>query len=88
LTFAVWGPITRSDLCGLSERVCALFAEHPDTLAFCDVAEVPCDAITVEALARLQLVARRNGITVRLRNASSELLALVAFLGLEDVLTE
>jgi hypothetical protein len=42
----------------------------------------------VEALARLQLVARRIGCQVRLRGASGELLELVAFMGLSDVLPD
>ena len=44
---------------------------------------VDADAVTVDALARLQLAARRHGCQVRLRNASSELLELVAFMGLQ-----
>jgi hypothetical protein len=44
--------------------------------------------VTVDALARLQLGARRHGCQVRLRNASTELLELVAFMGLENVLPE
>jgi hypothetical protein len=44
------------------------------------------DAVTVEALARLQLAARRHGCRVRLRNASPGLRDLVAFMGLRDVL--
>ena len=46
------------------------------------------DAVVVDALARLQLAARRTGCQVRLRNASRELLELVAFMGLCDVLAE
>jgi hypothetical protein len=42
----------------------------------------------VDALARLQLAARRTGCQVRLRNASTELLELVAFMGLRDVLPD
>ena len=38
------------------------------------------------ALARLQLAARRHRCVIRLRGASDELRALVAFIGLEDVL--
>ena len=86
LAFAVWGPIARGDLPGLCDRVCALLAESRPELALCDVAGVPADGVTVDALARLQLAARRAGCRVRLRNASAELLDLVAFLGLEDVL--
>jgi hypothetical protein len=52
----------------------------------CDVRGVPADVVTVDALARLQLAARRHRFRVVLRNASQELLDLVAFMGLEDVL--
>lgn len=52
----------------------------------CDVAGLPGDALAVEALCRLQLRAKRQGCEVRLRNASAELLGLVRFLGLDDVL--
>ena len=44
--------------------------------------------MTVDALARLQLAARRHGCQVRLRHASTELLELVAFMGLSDVLPD
>jgi ABC-type transporter Mla MlaB component len=88
IAFAVAGPIARSDLPGLCDRVCTLFERTGAGVALCDVVGVPADAVTVDALARLQLAARRHGCQVRLRNASSELLELVAFLGLEDVLPE
>ena len=57
-------------------------------MAFCDVAGIEPDAVTVDALARLQLAARRYGCQVRLRGASRELLELVAFMGLADVLAD
>jgi hypothetical protein len=88
LLFEVRGPIAREDLPGLCDRVCVLFAAHKPTVAFCDVATVAPDAITLEALARLQLAARRLGCQVRLRHASPALLDLVAFAGLADVLRE
>ena len=86
LAFAVTGPIARGDLPGLCDRVCRLLDESKPRVAFCDVRGVPVDAVTVEALARLQLAARGYGCRVRLRNASADLLGLVAFMGLEDVL--
>jgi len=86
VTFAVYGPIERTDLAGLYARVCRLFELTGPEVAFCDVVGVPADAVTVDALARLQAAARRHGCCVRLRNASGELLELVAFMGLEDVL--
>jgi hypothetical protein len=50
------------------------------------VRDVEPDAVTVDALARLQVAARRHRCRVVLRNASAELLDLVAFMGLQDVL--
>jgi hypothetical protein len=44
------------------------------------------DLATVDALARLQLVARRAGLELRLRRASPDLLDLIAFVGLDEVL--
>ena len=86
--FAVRGPIARDDLSGLCERVCALLERSGSDVALCDVSGVEPDAVTVDALARLQLAARRHGCRVRLRNASAELRGLVAFMGLCDVLPE
>ena len=88
LTFTITGPIARADLPGLCARVCALFEGSGADTALCDVAGVAPDAVTVDALARLQLAARRHGCQVRLRGASPELLELVAFMGLADVLPE
>jgi ABC-type transporter Mla MlaB component len=86
LAFAVRGPIVRADLPGLCDRICALFARSGGGVAFCDVSGVEPDAVTVDALARLQLAARRYGCQVRLGHASDELVELVAFMGLADVL--
>lgn len=88
LVFAVHGPIERDDLPGLCARVGALLDASPRGIAFCDVATVQPDAVTVDALARLQLAARRFGRQVRLVNASAELRRLVTFMGLDDVLSE
>jgi hypothetical protein len=52
----------------------------------CDVRWLPADAAAVDALARLQLAGRRVGMELRLRNASPELVSLVAFIGLGEVL--
>jgi anti-anti-sigma regulatory factor len=52
----------------------------------CDVgALVRPDAATVDALARLQLAARRLGCSLRFRRASAELQELLAFMGLAEV---
>ena len=84
--FSVWGPIERADLPGLCSRVCALLERHGPGSATCDASSVPVDAVTVDALAQLQLAARGYGCLVRLRDASPELLGLIAMMGLEDVL--
>ena len=86
IVFAIAGPIARSDLPGLCHRVCALLERSEAGIAFCDVSGIHPDAVTVDALCRLQLAAKRHGCKVRLRNASAELLDLVAFMGLKDVL--
>ena len=86
--FAIYGPILRDDLPGLCKRVCALLQASRAGVALCDVSGVEPDAVVVDALARLQLAARRTGCHVRLRNASRELLELVSFMGLRDVLAE
>jgi ABC-type transporter Mla MlaB component len=85
VAFALRGPITRADLPGLCERVCALLTENEADVVLCDVTGVAPDAVTVDALARLQLAVRRQGCRVALCHASDELLDLVAFMGLEDV---
>jgi ABC-type transporter Mla MlaB component len=89
LVFAIEGPIARSDLPGLCNRVRSVLEGSGAEVALCDVRTVAeVDAVTVDALARLQLLARRLGCQVRLRNASDELVELVAFMGLTDVLTD
>jgi ABC-type transporter Mla MlaB component len=84
--FAIRGPIERDDLPGLCSRVCRVLEQSAARIVLCDVRGVETDAVTVDALARLQLAARRRGCRVRLCNASDELLELVAFMGLTDVL--
>lgn len=86
IAFAVAGPIARDDLPGLCERVRGLLEGSAAEVAYCRVAGVQTDAVTVDALARLQLAARRHGCRIRLLGASDELLELVAFMGLGDVL--
>jgi len=87
VAFAIRGPIERTDLPGLCERVCGLLEGGTD-VAFCDVHGVEPNAVTADALARLQLAAGRRGCQVRLRSASTELLDLLAFMGLSDVLPD
>ncbi len=85
--FSIAGPIAPGDLPGLCRRVCGLLEESGAEVALCDVRGIEPDTVTVDALCRLQLAARRNGCRVRLLHASEGLRRLVAFMGLEDVLT-
>jgi ABC-type transporter Mla MlaB component len=88
IAFAIRGPIARADLPGLCVRVCSLLEGGGSGVALCDVSGVDPDAVTVDALARLQLAARRHGCQVRLCNPSDELLELLAFMALRDVLPD
>jgi fructose-1-phosphate kinase PfkB-like protein len=85
---AIGFPIVESDLAGLCRRVCTLLEQTGAGVAVCDARGSIPDAVTVDALARLQLAARRHGCQVRLRHASKELLELVDFMGLRDALPE
>ena len=87
VAFAIRGPIARGDLPGLCERVCAMLGTSGVVVA-CDVAGVDPDAVTVDALARLQLAARRRGSEVHLFSASDDLLELVELMGLTNVLCD
>src|SRR6187551_3487505 len=88
VAFAIRGPIARADLPGLCDRVCALLESSAAGVALCDVRGVEPDAVVVDALARLQLGAGRHGCQVQLRGASDELLELLSFMGLRDVVPE
>ena len=85
IAFAIEGPIGRDDMTGLCRRVCNLLEASGAQVALCDVTGIAVDAVTVDALARLQLAAKRHGCRVRLRGASRDLLGLVAFMGLSEV---
>jgi ABC-type transporter Mla MlaB component len=86
VAISIWGPLRRGDLPGLYARVCALLAANAGAVIAADVTRCAADAVAVEALARLQLGARRYGCRVRLRRATPELIALVRFMGLAEVL--
>jgi ABC-type transporter Mla MlaB component len=60
-------------------------ASVPTTVVL-DVSAFAPDAVTIDALARFQLTARRLGQRLQLREASDELRELIAFVGLSDVL--
>jgi STAS domain len=61
------------------------FRPSPDTID-CDVSPLTADVGAVDVLARLQVVARRAGMEIRVRDASPELLELLDFVGLRETL--
>ena len=85
LAFSIYGPIERSDLPGLCERVCVLLQRSGPGVVLCDVAGVEPSGVTIEALARLQLAAVRRGCRVRLLDPSAALRELVELMGLSEV---
>jgi ABC-type transporter Mla MlaB component len=58
----------------------------PWRIVFWDARGLDADAASVDALARLQLRAKRRGYRILFRHVSRELRALVSFMGLKDVL--
>lgn len=82
----IGGPIDPADIPALCQRAEALLEGSDADLVFCDVGAVEDpDAAAVDALARLQLTAKRLGREVRLFHAGSELQELLALMGLDDV---
>src|SRR3954469_15157268 len=79
--FAAPGPIARADLPAICGHVAALLEATGADVARCDVAALPADAAAVDALARIQLSARRMGRRLEVRGAADDLLALLAFVG-------
>lgn len=76
-------PLGHADVPLLCARLRTLLERSDADLVVCDLAALAhADLGTVDALARLQLTARRLGRRVRLRRASPELRELLAFVGL------
>ena len=77
------GPLTPADAAALCERARSELERSGAEVLVCDVAALTHpDAGTIEALARLQLTARRLGRQVRLRDPSRELRELLDLFGL------
>ena len=84
---ALEGAIDRADIAAFCERARRLIERSDADAVVCDLGRVAHpDAVTVEALARLQLEARRLGRRLVFRDACGELRELVAFVGLDRAL--
>lgn len=82
----IGAPRATGDLPLLSERLASLVRDGDADLLVCDLAGLAdADCGTVEALARLQLTARRLGRRIRLEHPSPQLHQLLALVGLCDV---
>ena len=87
VVLVVGGPIAHTSVPALCDHVRMLLATRGADVVTCDVAAVaPADATAIDALARLQLTARRLGRSIRLRNAPDALRELLALTGLSDEL--
>jgi ABC-type transporter Mla MlaB component len=82
----IGGQLARADIPSLCDRARLLLeAGNAERLA-CDVGAIlDPDAVTVDALARLQLTARRLGRQAHVERASPQLRELLAFMGLSGV---
>ena len=86
MLLALRGGITPAQVPALCARVQELLDGGDAQVILCDVARVKDpDCTTVDALARMQLTARRLGCQLRLRGASEELHELLALAGLCEV---
>jgi ABC-type transporter Mla MlaB component len=83
----VIGLLARAEVPALCERLRVLADESNVEVVDCDVRALAADVVAVEALAHLQLTARRLGCAIRLRRPSHELVGLLDLCGLTDVLS-
>jgi len=81
------GSIARTAIPSLCERTRDLMSRCDREVVVCDVSRITNpDAVTVDALARLQLTAQRIGHSLWFRNPSSVLRELIDLAGLREVL--
>jgi anti-anti-sigma regulatory factor len=87
ILIAIDGPIHRADIASLCDRFRARLDDARPGWVVCDVRALTSpNAAAVDALARLQLMARRLGLQVRVSGASAELVELLSLAGLLGVL--
>ncbi|WP_371784821.1 STAS domain-containing protein [Streptosporangium subroseum] len=88
-SFAIGVKITRADIPALCADLAELVRGRDGGVVVCDVAGVAHpDVVTVEALARLRLTARRHGWDLVVTGAGPDLLDLVHLFGLTDALIQ
>ena len=86
LVIALSNSVTRADIPTFCERVRKRFEQCQGRVVICDAGAVTDpDAVAVDAVARLQLTAKRLGCELILRHASAELEELIALAGLSEI---
>ena len=86
VVLAIGGSIAPADIPGICNRLKVLLEDGGANLVVCDVrALVDPDVVAVDALARLQLTARRSRCQVRLLHACDRLQELLTLTGLSEV---
>ena len=88
IRLAVAATVTRADIPDLCAELADRLRGLGDGLVICDVAGVRPDVVTVEALARLRLTARRHGARLVVAGADPRLRDLLRLLGLDGALPE
>jgi hypothetical protein len=80
--------ISQADIPQLCARLADLLARYGEgTVVICDVGGIAePSAVTVEALARLRLTARRLGADIHVRGAHDRLRQILAFTGLGEII--
>jgi hypothetical protein len=86
IVFAIHSPLGRGDMTPLCMRVYMILQTTRAEVALCDVRALAADAVTIDALARVQLTAGRLGRRILLRSAAADLCGLLALTGLSEVL--
>jgi ABC-type transporter Mla MlaB component len=88
MVIVIDGPTAPADVGELCERLRRQVEGSPTDLILCDAgALVDPDLAAIDALARLQLTARRLGCRIRLRGACGELRDLLSLSGLDEVVS-
>jgi anti-anti-sigma regulatory factor len=89
ISFAVGATITRADIPVLCAGLAEILRGRDGGVVVCDVADVirP-DVVTVEALARLRVTARRHGWRLVVSGAGPDLRQLVSLFGLTGALDQ
>lgn len=81
--------LARADVPALCARAETMLETTQTEVLLCDAGALEdVDAVAVDALARLHLVARRHGCEFRVCRASPELRSLVRLMGLHDIVLD